>query len=118
MCVCVTSPVPLRKQKWQAVLRFKNVRDNLKTEGNLIQGSFFPTAETSGLGRISETGLLTELTRRIISSEKKKSFQVSQRHEVTRRSALQRLQRLRGQEREEGSVIFTELNGAEILNTS
>lgn len=30
----------------------------------------FPTAETSGLGRISETGLLTELTRRSTTSEK------------------------------------------------
>lgn len=70
-CVCYQPRAPAQTKMESILLHFKNVRDNLKTEGNFSQGSFFPTAETSRLGRISETGLLTELTKRIISSEKK-----------------------------------------------
>lgn len=54
------------------LLRFKNVRDNFKNRRK-SQPAQFPTAETSRLGRISETGLLTELTSRTISSGKKKN---------------------------------------------
>lgn len=117
MCVCYQSRAPAQTKMASILLPLKQCQRQFKNRRKSKPGQFL-----SDCGNLRAWKDFRNRTFNRVDKQdhilRKKSFQVNQRHEVTRRSALQRLQRLRGHGREEGSVIFTELNGAEILNTS
>lgn len=116
-CVYYQPRAPAQTKMASILLRLKKCQRQFKNRRKSQPGQFL-----SDCGNLQAWKDFRNRTFNRVDKEdhilRKKSFQVSQRQEVTRRSALQRLQRLRGQGREEGSVTFTELNGAEILNTS